>query len=161
MSGIALSYNIDLHKVQAMYGELSRADHVGLLSDIGAYMLSETQLNFDQEQTPEGEAWTDSSRAGKTLQDRGHLRDSYTYNVSLSGESVEIGSNLQYAAIHHEGGTIKAKNGGYLKFKIGDEWVQVKQVEIPARPALGITPEYEDEIGHLVNDFYEGIVNGY
>ena len=35
-----------------------------------------------------------------------------------------------YAHIHNVGGVIKAKNAPYLKFKIGNQWIQVKSVRI-------------------------------
>lgn len=35
-----------------------------------------------------------------------------------------------YAHIHNVGGVIRAKNAPYLKFKIGNQWIQVKQVRI-------------------------------
>jgi phage gpG-like protein len=45
------------------------------------------------------------------------------------------GSNVVYARIHEFGGTIKPKNGQFLKFPGRDgRDIFVKQVEIPARP---------------------------
>ena len=35
-----------------------------------------------------------------------------------------------YAHSHNVGGVIRAKNAPYLKFKIGNQWIQVKQVRI-------------------------------
>lgn len=35
-----------------------------------------------------------------------------------------------YAHIHNSGGVIRARNAPYLKFKIGNQWIQVKQVRI-------------------------------
>jgi phage gpG-like protein len=49
----------------------------------------------------------------------------------------KIGTKSDYGPIHEFGGVIKAKSGGYLKFKIGGNFVQVKQVVMPARPFLG------------------------
>lgn len=157
MSGIGMRVrlqNMDLPP--RVMKKLADADTQSLMEEIGDYVLSETLLNFEQEQTPEGQPWDKSIRAreggGKTLQDRGHLRDSYTFDA-LS-DQVEIGSNVIYAAIHHFGGTIKGKDGN-LKFKIGNRWSQKAEVEIPARPALGITDGMETEIGDLALDFYE------
>lgn len=47
-----------------------------------------------------------------------------------------LASNLVYARIQELGGTIKAKRAEYLKFRVGGRWVQVKEVEIPARPYI-------------------------
>ena len=64
----------------------------------------------------------------------GQLRTSTVYKVM--GNRVVIGSNLKYARIHEFGGVIKAKNSPFLVFKIGKQWISVKQVTIPARPFL-------------------------
>lgn len=133
-----------------------------LLDDIGFYLLNTTLERFEAEETPEGESWEKSYRAdkdgGKTLQDKGHLRDSYTYNLFGGEEGVEVGSNLIYAAIHHEGGEIKGKNGK-LKFRIGNSWVQKEKVVIPARPALGINSDDEQEILAITEDLVKQTYN--
>lgn len=50
--------------------------------------------------------------------------------------AASLGSNLKYARIHEKGGVIKPKKKKSLRFKIGGNWVIVKQVTIPARPYL-------------------------
>lgn len=142
MAGVRTVYDIDVKQpLQAMQA-VRGLDPRLLADEIGDYVLSETLFNFQDEQTPEGEPWEPSQRAldenGKTLQDRGHLRDSYTYVVSLAGDQVEIGSNMIYAAIHHFGG----------------EAGRNKAVTLPARPALGITPAMEQDIGDMALAFY-------
>ncbi len=42
----------------------------------------------------------------------------------------ESSSARVYAHIHNVGGVIRARNAPYLKFKIGNQWIQVKQVRI-------------------------------
>jgi len=64
----------------------------------------------------------------------GHLAQSLTYRVGK--DFAEVGTNLVYAAIHEFGGTIKPKNGQYLKFEINGKTIFAKQVTIPARPYL-------------------------
>ena len=68
----------------------------------------------------------------------GTLRRSITGNADWSGTSVvgSLGSHMIYAAIHEMGGTIRARAGGYLRFKIGSEWKTVKEVVIPERQYL-------------------------
>lgn len=160
MAGISLHANLSSLKLpQEVLERLGKVDTQPARQEIGEYLLAETLNNFEQEQTPEGKPWQPSFRAqeqgGKTLQQRGHLRDSYTYLDNVS--SIEVGSNLIYAAIHHQGGVIKGKSGN-LKFKVGDRWVQKAQVEIPARPALGITDENLNEIGDILLDFYAEVL---
>lgn len=162
MSGIALEYDIDLRKFQRRLQRLSHADMTPLLAGIGQHIVDSTLLRFDFEETPDGEPWQKSIRAqlegGKTLQDRGHLRDSYTYNV-ISNDAVEAGSNLIYSAIHQYGGTIEAKDASALKFKVGDRWVQKQSIEMPARPALGINSDDENDIDELTKDFIERLLH--
>ena len=64
----------------------------------------------------------------------GNLAQSLTYRVGRN--FAEVGTNLPYAAIHEFGGTIKPKNGKYLKFQINGKWIFAKQVTIPKRPYL-------------------------
>lgn len=145
MSGIVLHAQLRDFGIPArVLRHLADADTEPLMEEIGEYVLSQTLLNFAQEKTPDGERWKPSRRAerdgGKTLQDRGHLRDSYAYEASR--RKVDIGSNMIYAAIHHFGG--KAGRG--------------KKATIDPRPALGITDTDRAEIGAQVLDFYRRLV---
>ncbi len=144
MSGIRLEIDLNNSTLQQTLHRLQGADRAGLLAAIGEYQLSETLQNFDAERTPEGVAWQQSQRAadsgGKTLQHKGHLRDSYTYQVS--GNAVELGSNMIYAAIHHAGG--KAGRG--------------RSVTISARTALGVTAQNETEISQIGLDYLQSII---
>ncbi len=157
MSGIRLDTDIrGLTIPEKQMADLSRIDTHPLMEEIGEFLVSQTALNFDKTQTPDGEQWKKSERAksegGKTLTGRGHYRDSYTYNAS--NDDVEVGCTMIYAAIHHHGGVIKAKDGGYLTFKIGDQWIRTKSVVIPQRQALGMTEDYEQEIGQMAMDYH-------
>ena len=141
MSGLGMRVTLqNMGLPKQMLRRLERANTQPLMDEIGDFILSETLINFDLEQTPEGEDWTPSQRAksqgGKTLQDSGRLRDSYVYDAQR--DQVEIGSNTIYSLIHHAGG------------KAGRN----QSVELPARPALGITSELESEIGDMTLDFY-------
>lgn len=139
---------------------LARGDDLTpLMRQIGAYEVDETRHRFELGETPKGEKWKPSLRAvvnaGKTLLDRGLLRDSY---VDKAGrDQVEIGSADIRARIHHFGGTIKAKNGLFLMFALaGGAYATVRQVVMPARPALGINHDDEVEILALATDWFEG-----
>ncbi len=54
--------------------------------------------------------------------------------TDVGADSVTIGSDRKYAAIHQFGGIIKAKPGSRLAFSIGGKKVFAQQVKIPARP---------------------------
>lgn len=159
-SGYGASLRFDLSDLNIpldMLADLANMDTRPLLESIGAYQVASTQLNFDAEQSPDGEKWQPSIRAemqgGKTLQDQGHLRDSITYNV-LNDDEVEVGSAMVYALIHQEGGTIQAK-GNFLHFKVGNQYVTKKQVDMPARPYLGLGDHDKQEIGDLAIDYIQ------
>ncbi|HEY5741616.1 MAG TPA: phage virion morphogenesis protein [Terrimicrobiaceae bacterium] len=55
--------------------------------------------------------------------------------TNVGSDSVTVGSDRKYAAIHQLGGTIMPKNpDGLLVFKIGGKLVRTKKVRMPPRP---------------------------
>ncbi|MDO5604798.1 MAG: phage virion morphogenesis protein [Paracoccus sp. (in: a-proteobacteria)] len=65
--------------------------------------------------------------------------------------SVDIGTNLHYAAIHQFGGTIQPKAGGALTFMLATgQMILVGAVTMPARPYLGISTDDEEQIREFV-----------
>lgn len=142
MSGISLNYHIDMEQPVRAFEALGSVERLDLMNQIGELVLAETMVNFELEQAPDGTPWSPSLRDGKTLQDAGHLRDSITYLSST--QDVEIGSSMEYAAIHQFGGEAGRKNA---------------RVTIEARPYLGITADMQVQIGDLVIDFYDEVMN--
>lgn len=153
MAGVTVS--IDMSGLQSGLDELNGklTDMRPLWEGIGQAVVSETVQRFSKEQAPDGSRWEQSVRAkeegGKTLTDRGHLRDSITYSLSATG--VEVGTDMVYAAIHQFGGKTaphvirptekKAWKFGNVFAKFGN--VFAKKVNhpgsvIPARPFLGV-----------------------
>jgi phage gpG-like protein len=100
----------------------------------GRYLRSQVQLGFRRQQSPYGQPWKPTRRGGQILRLTSRMRDSVDYEAG--GDSLAIGTNVEYAPSHQFGATIEAKNVPFLKFKIGDRWVNKKSVEIPARPFL-------------------------
>lgn len=77
--------------------------------------------------------------SGQVLNIRtGRLKASIQGTAQVVGDLIvgSIGTNVVYARIQELGGTIRAINGPYLKFQVGGQWVQKKEVVIPARPFL-------------------------
>ena len=68
----------------------------------------------------------------------GHLRRSGSFKQSGEMEwEVSFGnSQVPYARIQHEGGTIKPKNAKALAFRVGDKLVFAKSVTIKGTPYL-------------------------
>lgn len=135
MAGVRIELNQnDLKTIQSRLNTLSHlTDNLRPgLNEIGDYLVSETTQRFRDSKSPQGENWKNVKRGGKPLVDHGHLRDSIHYQAT--NDSVEIGSNLVYAAIHQLGG--QAGRG--------------RKVTIAARPFLGVNLADEREIGDIL-----------
>lgn len=123
---------------------------------IAAELLSLTEDNFENEGWG-GQRWKTTRRGGKILQLSGQLAGSIS--TSATNSFARIGSNKKYAAIHHLGGEIRAKNAPYLMIPLGDgKFARKKSVQIPARPYLPINgsgqlqPGGEQRILDVVKD---------
>ena len=68
-------------------------------------MVNSIIRHFDQE--GRSVKWKQSRRAkltgGKTLTDQSHLRNNIIKNVKIGNYSIKIGTNVEYARIHHFG----------------------------------------------------------
>lgn len=125
---------------------------------IGQYGESSTRLRFKNQVDPDKKRWIPSRRVaqggGSTLQLKGAyggLLGSIAHNSTNSGTAW--GTNKKYAGIHQFGGTIKAKGGGALRFKLpGGGFVTVKKVTIPKRSFVGVNADDAREFLALAND---------
>lgn len=124
-------------------------DLSAFMDALGLGLVGNTIHRFDRETGPDGVRWTPSGRAkaegGQTLSKNRDLKGSITYVASA--DTVEVGTNVHYAAPHQFGATIRAKNGGKLTFKLpgGLGWRSVDEVILPSRPFLGFGPEDEHD----------------
>ena len=147
---------------ESLLNSLKKISDVSMKSDITAdiasYLLSSTDQRFDDEVGPDGSKWAQSHRArkqgGKTLSNKGFLRDSFT--TSSSPKHAAIGTNHISAAIHQHGGIIRPKNKDALYFRIGGHLIKAKQVVMPARPMVGLSNDDHKEIPQIVLDHWEG-----
>ena len=113
MSGALLTVDID-DQATRVYAELAArlGKSKGLMDAIGQTLVSSTLRRFKTQTGPDGKLWAPLSKAtlkqrganAKALQASGRLRQSITFRSS--SRSVEVGSNLIYAALMQEGGTI-------------------------------------------------------
>ena len=139
MSGVTLEvlYKDDelRRRTRVLQRSLSRANFGGLLAEIGETVKTQTMRRFEHETAPDGSRWSQSLRAklegGQTLTDTGRLRDSITYAVAMDNGSVEVGTNVVYAAIHQEGGVITAKTSKGLRFRIGTGVSEAQRRALP------------------------------
>lgn len=141
MTGISISIGADFSAINEVFIALERApsDMTDVFDEIGLMLVESTQDRFDEGVDPDGVAWEPSQRAlangDKTLYDRGHLHDSITYIPS--SDSLEVGSNMIYAAIH----------------QLGGEAGRNHSVVLPARPYLGISDDDNDAIHDILGDW--------
>lgn len=147
MAGVAVTFDLSqLPGLSAALGAaIARLDDLEPLMDqIGNAMETTTHERFETERGPDGTPWTPTIRSreegGQILRLDGHLDNSVTHRASA--DSVEVGSNLIYARIHQQGGTISAKS--------------IESVLIPARPYLGIGGDDEETILELTSDYVLG-----
>lgn len=107
-----------------------------IMQGIAAELLSMTEDNFERESWG-NEPWQPTYRGGKILQLSGQLAASI--HTLATNQSAKIGTNKIYAAIHHIGGDIHAKNAPYLMIPLGNgRFARKTSVTIPARPYLPI-----------------------
>ena len=135
MSGVSMRVTFDdavLRKHLAALALAKPEKFTGLLGDIGDDIVGDVQDNIRSQRLVDGSAMWQSQaaidRKDKTLLDRGHLRDSYVYQVG--GGVLQVGSNMVYAAIHHFGG--RTGRG--------------KKTFIARRPVLGVNARREASI---------------
>ena len=146
MAGTGLEVRIEsegLERLNKRLAEMTAGlkDFGPLLEGLGAEVESQARRRISEEKaSPDGTPWQPWSEAyGETrrgghslLEGEGDLLDSIQYVVD--GDRVEIGSNLIYAAIHQHGGD-----------DVG--------IPIPARPYLGISPENEEDLVAIIDDW--------
>lgn len=89
---------------------------------------------------------------GKLLQQQGDLRKSIVIG-KVTNTSVEVGSPLIYARIHQLGGVIKPKSKNALLIPVGDRFLKLRKVVIPARPYLLLQNEDETFILRATKDY--------
>jgi phage virion morphogenesis protein len=133
-------------EVQAKLERLAQAQYTAVLEAIGAFQESRVRRRIRSGKTSyDGVPWAQwSDRYAKTrhgnqslLLSNGDLLDSIQWSVD--GNSVEISSNLAYAATH----------------QYGDD-----ERGIPARPFLDFADTDEAKITQLVQDYVTELLRG-
>lgn len=160
MAGSFITISVEDAAARAMLNKLGQMDTAPLMRRLGERIQAWTQDRFDanQQQAPDGTPWAKlnpkyAQNKPRHLQNRkltlsGHLRKSIRWQL-LDSQSVLVGTNVKYAAIHQFGGTIRPKKGKALAF--GGRFVQ--SVTIPARPYLGISEQDNKEIREIIKDW--------
>ena len=117
---------------------VKQSDLTPVTREIAAKLLDIVEENFASGGRP---PWKPSKRAekegGKTLIVSAILKNSIS--PKHDAKSAEVGTNIQYAAIHQFGG--KAGRG--------------KKVTIPARPFLNLPEEEKDDLRDILRNFLD------
>jgi len=123
-------------------------DTKAIMGTVGEMVLNKISESFEEEEDPiTHKAWKKpkklsskySSRSGdkRTLREEGDLFNSFSYKASKN--SVRVGTNLEYAAIHNFGKKDKMPQRRFMPF---DE----------SESELKLEKELEDEIGEFILD---------
>ena len=180
MAGTHIKSTVNDAQARAMLARLGEPGTDDLMPRLGEYLQASTEKRFKTQTAPDGSAWQPLqpryARRKKYAKDkiltlRGYLRGGIHYQVTGPAE-VEVGSNTKYAAVHQLGASIdqtpqsrkvryRSVAGRVLfagtKHKRGvtERWVTrgAYQVNIPARPFLGISTEDGKEIRSIILDW--------
>ena len=178
-------------KIELQTAELDRAltrlaasinDMTPIMRAIGGELEAATERSFDDEGARIGARWKPSRRAleqkGQTLRDTGRLIDSISaggagHVSEVTPQSVFVGTNVEYAAIHQFGGEIKqaaqsrkqafridkrTKQKRFAKRGTGtDQWTSrgAYTITITPRPYFGLNAQDEQDIAEKIAELLD------
>jgi len=177
MTGITMKLTDTEPALEEVAGyKLRASDATPMFANIGLAMVTSIQHRFETGIAPDGSPWPPSlrvlARGGKTLIESGRLFRSITFQASRS--SVDIGSNVVYAAIHQFGGVIEraaretvlhfktSKNGRrrFSKASKADSaqkaTIGAHSIRVPARPFIGLDDADERTITTIAEQWLLG-----
>lgn len=134
-----LKWELLADKVEARLKKLAlgSAERQKALGALGGALANRVRLCFRLGTSPYGAPWKPLNprfRTGQPLRDTGRLQRSITSQVQ--GDAVVVGTNVRYARTHQYGATILPKNGEFLRVPVGDGFLFLRRVRIPARPFM-------------------------
>ena len=183
MAGTRIKTTVSDAQARAMLARLGEPGTQDLMPRLGEYLQASTQKRFKTQTAPDGTAWQPLqpryARRKKYAKDkiltlRGYLRSGIHYQVTGDAE-VQVGSNTKYAAIHQFGGAIEKparqatvryrseagrvlfagkKHQGATERQVT---IPAHQVNMPARPYLGISAADDAEIRAIILDWVSSL----
>lgn len=156
-------------EITAALERLSRSltNMTPVMQDVGELMVRSTKLRFTEGRSPEGAAWLPKSAitlaAYQARGDRmdfrplfgpsGRLSSEIFYEVGAGGDSVEVGSNLIYAAVMQFG----AAQGAFGTTSRGGP---IPWGAIAARPFLGVSEDDRTNILATIDEWLQTSIAG-
>lgn len=144
---VALRFNIrELKRFERVMDRLSNLDRRQMAEDLGSELENQTRRRItDEKYAPDGTQWlgwtadyAKTRHSGHSLlEGEGDLVDSIQFLVAGDANSIEVGSNLVYAAVQNSGSAEDDAN------------------DIPARQYLGLSAENAADLEDLVIGYYE------
>ncbi len=145
---MTIEIRIDDADIERALKKLADAgDMAPALKEIGEHLVESTKERFGDQTAPDGKKW--AANKPSTLARKGNrppltgetglLAD--TINYQLDGDTLLVGSPMEYAAMQQFGGE---------KTEFPNLWG-----DIPARPFLGLSDADRDEIQTIIRDHYE------
>ena len=183
MAGTRIKTTVNDAQARAMLARLGEPGTQDLMPRLGEYLQASTQKRFKTQTAPDGTAWQPLqpryARRKKYAKDkiltlRGYLRSGIHYQVTGDAE-VQVGSNTKYAAIHQFGGAIEKparqatvryrseagrvlfagkKHQGATERQVT---IPAHQVNMPARPYLGISAADDAKIRAIILDWVSSL----
>ena len=148
-----------LKPLEARVRVMASMDTSALMPRLGEYLLRSTQNRFKSQTAPDGTAWEALAprtakrkkyNPDKVLIERGFLRKGMAWQL-LNKTTVEVGSNLAYAAAHQFG--MKQGYAGRGKYKTRRGSFPIPWGDIPARPFLGLSDQDERKIDAIIRSW--------
>ena len=182
MAGANLSIDVKITGPDTLARiDAALANTTPLLARIGEYLQDSSRDRFKSQSGPDGTAWQPlqpryqrrkKQNKDKILTLRGYLRG-YIHWQADGDDAVLVGTNSKYGGIHQRGGTIQqparqstvhfgAGKHKHLFVKKGkakrSQQVSIgaHQVNIPARPYLGVNAADQQQIHLRVLDWLNG-----
>lgn len=179
MTGTHVLITVDDLVERQMLDRQAQSATGNLMPRLGEYLQESTQNRFKTQTAPDGTAWAALKPAyarrkkynnDKVLTLRGYLRSGIHFQVSGPNE-VEVGTDSKYGAIHQFGGQIdKPERQATVRYRsvagkilfAGNKHKRVieravtipaHQINMPARPFLGISPADDREIRDIILDW--------
>ncbi|MDO8778052.1 MAG: phage virion morphogenesis protein [Burkholderiaceae bacterium] len=179
MAGTHLSITVDDAQARAMLARLGEPGTQDLMPRLGEYLQASTKNRFKTQTKPDGSEWDalkpsyarrKKYNRDKVLTLRGYLLRGIRYQV-ISEDSVAVGTNSKYGAIHQLGGIInKTSRQSTVRYRsqagkvlfagkkhagatVRQVTIPAHQVKIEARPFLGISAVDDKEIRSIILDW--------